>query len=1148
MRGTLVLWSLVLTCLLFLIIPSLAQQAVAPPPLIQHAIDESQLTTLKGNTHPLARAQFDVGLAPPNLPMQRMLLVLKHSPEQEIALRRLLDEQHDRTSANYHAWLTPEQFGRQFGPSDQDIQIVTSWLQSHGFQIGRVTKGRTMIEFSGTADQVAQTFHTQIHRYQVRSRGYWANASDPQIPAALVAAVAGVHTLHSFRKKPQIMVSPNRISARYTPGAVPKVTFPGPNGQSLHALGPADYATIYNLNPAYNSNPAINGAGSTLAVVARSNFNSTDVLQFQSVFGLPTTMIFPTLDGPDPGDLGGGEEAEVVLDTTWSGAVAPAARVETVVSASTNTTDGVDLSELYIVDNNLADVMTESFGTCEAAITNAQAQSIASLAQQAAAQGITYLVSAGDSGADGCDDPNITPALGPLSVNALASSAFNIAVGGTIFNENGNDSTYWNTNNNPTNFGSAKSYISENVWNESCTPAQCGLNAGLWAGGGGPSIYTSKPSWQAGVTGIPNDGMRDTPDVSLTAAGHDPYLLCLQGSCTPDSQGFISFFAVGGTSASAPSFAGIMALVNQKMGGRQGQANYVLYRLASAENLAQCNASSTTALPASTCVFNDTTKGNNSVPGGNPPGLYAATTGYDMASGLGSVNVANLLNNWNSVTFRATTTNLSLSPTSNVTHGSPVTVNITVVPSAGTGTPSGDLSLIARLPMPFPVWKSAGKFTLNSSGAVSSTTNLLPGGSYGVSAHYAGDGTFAPSDSNSVALTVNPEPSTTKLTIAQGFDSSGNPIPFTTGPYGSFVFLRADVAGQSGFGTPTGNVNISDTGLGNPFLQLGLNSAGNAVTPNGIALYGPGQHSLTANYQGDPSFASSTSSPPGTFTITQASTNATANAAGAPQGATLNATINTHSGGNPPSGTVTFFLGGQQVGSPVIVQPVSAGSNPQTGAFQGAQAVASLPDPQLANGQYTLSARYSGDTNYLASSAPPTAINIQPDFSMSSIQPVFVSLGGSGFVTLTVTALDGFKSAVNFSCAGLPSESTCTFSPASVTGSGNTTLTISTTAPHAALKKSQRPRYEMLAAASGILLAALVLVIPTRARGLRRMLGLMVLGLLLGAVGCGGGGSSGGGTPPNTPNPGTPVGTYNVLLTATSGSISHSQSFPLVVQ
>ena len=1144
MRGTLVLWFLFFICLSFLIVPSLAQQAVAPPPLIQQAIDESQLTTLKGNTHPLARAQFDVGLAPPNLPMQRMLLVLKRSPEQEIALRRLLDEQHDRSSTNYHAWLTPEQFGHQFGPSDEDIQVVTSWLQSHGFQIGRTTKGRTMIEFSGTADQVAQTFHTHIHRYQVRSRGYWANASDPQIPAALASAVAGVHTLHSFRKKPQIMMSPNRISARYTPGVVPKVTFPGPNGQSLHALGPADYAIIYNLNPAYNSNPAINGAGTTIAVVARSSFNFNDVLQFQSVFGLPITMININFDGPDPGDLGGGEEAEVVLDTTWSGAVAPFARVIPVVSASTNTTDGVDLSELYIVDNNLADVMTESFGTCEAAITNAQAQSIASLAEQAAAQGITYLVSAGDSGADGCDDPNITPALGPLSVNALASSAFNIAVGGTIFNENGNDSTYWNTNNNPTNFGSAKSYIPENVWNESCTPAQCGANAGLWAGGGGPSLYTSKPSWQAGVTGIPNDGMRDTPDVSLTAAGHDPYLLCLQGSCTPDSQGFISFFAVGGTSASTPSFAGIMALVNQKMGGRQGQANYVLYRLASTENLAQCNASATTVLPASSCVFNDVTKGNNSVPGGNPAGLYAATTGYDMASGLGSVNVANLLNNWSSVTFRATTTNLSLSPTSNVTHGSPVTVNITVVPSAGTGTPSGDVSLIANL-LPPNFMQSAGKFTLNS-GVVSSTTNLLPGGTYTVSAHYAGDGTFAASDSNSVSLTIKPEPSTTKLTIAQGFDSSGNPIPFTTGPYGSFVFLRADVAGQSGYGTPTGTVNINDTGPGNPFLQLGLNSGGNAVTPNGIATYGPGQHSLTANYNSDPSFASSTSSPPGTFSITQASTGTGVNAAGASQGATLNAIVNTNSGGNPPSGTVTFFIGGQQVGGPVFVQPVPAGTNPQTGVFQPAQGIASFLDAQLANGQYTLTASYSGDTNYLASSAPPTAINIQPDFSLTPIQPIFVRLGGSGFATVTVTALDGFKSAVSFSCSGLPSESTCTFSPASITGSGNINVTISTTAPHAGLIKARG--MQLLASLTGMFLVGFVLILPTHRREIRRMLGLMVLSLLLGAVGCGGGGSSGGGTPPNTPNPGTPVGTYNVVLTATGGSVSHSQSFPLVVQ
>jgi len=257
------------------------------------------------------------------------------------------------------------------------------------------------------------------------------------------------------------------------------------------------------------------------------------------------------------------------------------------------------------------------------------------------------MVSTGDSGAETCVNPNLNSAGGAApSVNVLASSPFTVAVGGTIFNEGTNTSKYWNTSNSQSNLFSAKTYIPENVWNESCS------TCGLWSGGGGASTFFSKPNWQFGVSGIPNDGVRDLPDVSLTAAIHDPYLVCFEGSC---------FYGVGGTSASAPSFAGIMALVVQQH-GRQGQANYTLYRLAAAETLSQCNASNTTTPPASTCVFNDVTKGNNAVPGepgyGTSTAKYQATTGFDLATGLGSVNVANLVNKWNTVTFNATTTTL----------------------------------------------------------------------------------------------------------------------------------------------------------------------------------------------------------------------------------------------------------------------------------------------------------------------------------------------------------------------------------------------------------------------------------------------------------------------------------------------------------
>ncbi len=609
--------------ILFLAIPILASgQAKYTASRITERVDETKLTLLKGNIHPLARPDFDNGAASPALPMERMLLVLKRSPEQEVALRELLDEQQDQSSPNYHKWLTPEQFGRQFGPSDQDIQTITSWLESHGFRVAQVTKGRTVIEFSGTAAQVQEAFHTAIHKYVVNGEEHWANTNDPEIPTALTPVVLGVATLHDFRKTPSVRVSEKRLAAKFTPGPHPQFTF----SDGTHALGPADYAVIYNIQPLYNA--GINGAGTAIAVVGRSNFSVRDVRDFRNVFGLPPNDPQIIMNGPDPGDLGGVEEVEAVLDASWSGAVAPGATVKFVLSASTDTTDGVDLSVVYIVDNNLANVMTESFGLCEALTTAADAANLAAIAGQATAQGITYMASTGDSGAEGCDAASETQATGPVSVSFPASLPYLVAVGGTMFNEHGNDSAFWKSTNSPGTSESVISYIPENVWNESCSVAQCGQHANLSAGGGGASGTNAKfsfpkPVWQTGLPGIPVDGKRDLPDVSLTAALHDPYLLCLAASCD-SAQGSISFSLVGGTSASSPSFAGIMALVNQKIGSRQGQAGYVLYRLAAGETLSQCNASSISGLPAGNCIFNDVTVGNNAVPGETGFGTPAA--------------------------------------------------------------------------------------------------------------------------------------------------------------------------------------------------------------------------------------------------------------------------------------------------------------------------------------------------------------------------------------------------------------------------------------------------------------------------------------------------------------------------------------------
>jgi len=1028
-------------------------------PLITETIDESRLTPLKGNTHRLARPEFDLGTAPATLPMQRMLLVLQRSPEQESALRKLLDDQQDKASSNYHKWLTPQQFGKQFGPTDADIQAITTWLQSHGFQVGS-TKGRTVLEFSGSASQVREAFHTTIHKYIVNGEQHWANAGDPSIPAALTPAVAGVLTLHNFLKKPQVRISPQTASAKVRPGKRPALTF----SDGSHGIAPLDFATIYN-SPAYNAGPT--GSGVTIGVIGRSNlFNGgEDVGDFRSsnAFGVCCGNFTVVLDGPDPGDLGGGEELEATLDSTWSGAVAPNATIDLVVSASTNTTDGIDLSEVYIIENNLADVMTESFSTCEAGSLSGDALGVSALAEQAAAQGITYFVSTGDNGAEGCDSTSETVASGPVSVNLLAATPFNVAVGGTVFNDNSNPTLYWSATNNGQE--SALSYIPEDVWNDSCLASTCSTNANIFAGSGGVSTIFTKPSWQAGVNGIPTDNFRDLPDVSLNASAHDGYVLCFEGSCVPNSQGEFFLSLVGGTSASAPSFAGIMALVDQQMGGRQGHANYVLYRLAALQEPTnttdpQCNASST-VLPASACVFNDVTVGNNAVPGeanyGSPTAQYQAGVGYDLATGLGSVNITNLVNQWNTVSFIGTTTTLTLNPTTKIPHGSSVSVDITVTPTSGTITPTGDVSLMYSAPST----GSIGLFTLGSGGAVVSSTTQLPGsgndGPFAVWAHYAGDATYAPSDSAQVTVDVVAETSTTALSGPFTQDQFGQyTVPFTSAVFGSPVFLSATVTGASGRGTPTGTVTFSTA---------------RGTFPNG--------NSPSLNSQGVASIQSNPS---------------------ALSGPTL---------------------------------PFDAGS-------------------------YIVSAAYGGDSSFnVSSTTQSVSFTITPGFfaaipSNQSFSFVQVSApGASGQSSVSVSSSTGFSGTIKLACSGLPTGAACTFAPASVTAAGTpqsttSTITITTTAAAAAhLHPPHAPHLGWLALGTFLLFSFVAVGIPGRRRSTLAFATL--LALLVVAPGCGGGSSSSP-PPPPPPPPATAAGTYNITVTATSGSTTSTTGFTLFVQ
>jgi subtilase family serine protease len=1007
-----------------------AQQA-AVAPLVRGPVDDSVLTVLRGNTHPLAVAKYDRGMAPDDLPMQRMLLVLKRSSAQETALRKLLDDQQNSASPNYHKWLTPEEFGKQFGAGDADVQAVTAWLTQHGFGPAIVSKGRTVIEFSGTAGQVRDAFHTEIHKFDVNGDARWANASDPQIPTALAGLVAGVDTLHNFPRHSMARVagpvSRDKKTGQFSSGK-PLFTFPGSNGGCgvpptyCYGVGPYDFATIYNVASLWNA--SINGNGQTIGIVGETDINPQDVSDFRHFFGLPGTKLIVTHNGPDPGILQDGEETESALDVEWSGAVAPGATVNFVVTAATNTSLGVDLSAQYIIDNNLTTIVSESYGACELGVGTAGNQFYNQMWQQAAAQGITVFVSSGDNGGAGCDSHSGspgTPSQFGLQVSGFESTPYNVSVGGTDFYDWTTAPTYWNATNAATTLASAKSYIPETTWNNTCTnsvfgdvlgfsnSAEANCNNGqlynfvstVGGSGGHSSCTTSdgqhpssctggyaKPSWQTALT--PNDGKRDVPDVSLYAASGGPsgsfYVICeadlIQSGSSCDAQDpSTQFLAIGGTSASSPAMAGIMALVNQKNGGRQGNANYVFYKLAGKQQPSGCNSTSGSG---SSCIFNDVTNGTIAMPciTGSPncttstPGDefgvlsgYATQTGYDRATGLGTINAANLVNQWSSATapLAASIATLNSVTPSSITHGQSVSVSVTVAPKTGSGTPTGVVSLLGG---------PGGTLGIDShvltSGTATWNTTALPGGgssgTYALKAHYAGDSSYTASDSTPINVTVAREASQTSAYLVT-FDSAGNVLnPDTlTAPYGSPYILQMNIANSAGqvctgvslpASCPSGTISLTDNGTSLNGGQFALNNTGTA-TDYAIQLTG-GSHAVVASYPGDNSYNASTGD--AAITIAPAITNMSLTAfpgnVVAGSQATFAGAILTQSSGVAPTGTIVFTDNGNPLNGTLALVGASGGAGVSaTTAFTFTTTFSTA-------GSHSVMGAYSGDSNY----------------------------------------------------------------------------------------------------------------------------------------------------------------------------------------
>ena len=463
---------------------SLAQTASR----INRAIDDSSLVRIPNSTHPLTARAADLGQVDSHLPMLRMVLVLKPSEVQEAELARLLDHQHDKNSATYHKWLAPEEYGRRFGPSQEDLAQITTWLQQKGFHIDGIARGRQWIEFSGDAGQVAQAFHTEVHHFSLNGEQHIANARDISLPQALAPVVTGILSLHNFPKKAKDAKPQHVHRDEATGKLVPDFTITGSAG-TFHFLVPGDYKKIYNLEPLLDA--GIDGRGVSIAIAARTDIFLSDVHTFRKIFGLPVNDPVIIYNGQDPGV--NPDFVESSLDVEWAGAAAPKATIEMVTSASTLTTDGIDLSLSYIIDNAVAPIMSTSYSACEPFMGTAGNAHITGLYRQAAAEGITAFASTGDSGSANCDPAGefSGPATDIATVSGLASTPYTVSVGGTHSTRMVSTDSIWLPNNRPDLVVGDRLH-SRAVWNESCDPTvdpgNCfGTGAYFWlATGGGP--------------------------------------------------------------------------------------------------------------------------------------------------------------------------------------------------------------------------------------------------------------------------------------------------------------------------------------------------------------------------------------------------------------------------------------------------------------------------------------------------------------------------------------------------------------------------------------------------------------------------------------------------------------------------------------
>jgi len=720
--------------------PLAAQDRLTAP------LGESVVTKLPGSLHPLARTSFDLGRVDGAVALRGVSLYFRPSAAQEASLAALLAAQRDPASPSYRRWITPEQFAERFGLTTNDLGEVSAWLRSQGFTGVGASRSRTRVSFDGTVSELESAFRTEIHFFDRGGETHFANATELSLPGALVGLVSGVRNLDDFRPRPR--------AVRPLPDFTSSVS-------GSHFLVPDDFATIYDLKPLYQA--GLDGTGESIAVVGQTEVLLSDIDTFRALSGLsvnePKLVLVPNSGNPV---IASGDETEADLDLEWSGAIARNARVLFVYTGNNTSYNAFDALQ-YAVDNDLAPVISVSYGNCEA---NADPSLIQNWAQQANAQGQTIAAASGDAGAADCDLTGASAATLGLAVDVPASIPEVTGVGGTEFVGDASSSSGSFSAQNDFANGSALGYISEEVWNDTAAAS------GLAASGGGVSSVFPAPSWQTGT----GQSQRAVPDVAFNASPlHDPYLICETGFCVspngyrdgPDGH----LEAVGGTSAAAPSFAGILAILNQAAGsGGLGNVNPSLYALAKAHPSA----------------FHTITTGNNIVPctlgstGCPASGQYgySASSGYSPTVGLGSVDATAL------VTLLAgtgsaragTSTTLSPLPQGSIASGTPITLSVSVTSSATSAAIAGSVQfLLDGAPLGSPVVVKNGTAT---------TVAVVASGTHAVYAAYAGDVHYAPSTS-----------------ATQGLNVAGSSVisisgATTTVPGGSLTFLASSADGS----------------------------------------------------------------------------------------------------------------------------------------------------------------------------------------------------------------------------------------------------------------------------------------------------------------------------------------------------------------